>query len=300
MLRGALPPALPPAAAPARGLREIYATHTSVDGAACVRVYQAYSAPIAARAAAANSFAAPLADGLWSGERVSWIKPSAAWMAYRCGWTLLKDAAQARVLALDLDRAAFMRLLARARVTHGEPAGGLKGAPVRVQWDPERALDPTCADEASAAGVAKGHPFLRRLERVRSLQVGVSGGAGAALCDARLVRRITDVTPAFRAAHAALARGELERARAALWPDAAMRERRVEVPPEVRAALQMDEPGRGDGSAERAREAGPRRQRRQDAPAPTEEEEKEEEEEEIDMGGGMDMFGGGEGGGGDY
>ena len=130
MLRGALPPALPPAAAPARGLREIYATHTSVDGAACVRVYQAYSAPIAARAAAANSFAAPLADGLWSGERVSWIKPSAAWMAYRCGWTLLKDAAQARVLALDLDRAAFMRLLARARVTHGEPAGGLKGAPV--------------------------------------------------------------------------------------------------------------------------------------------------------------------------
>merc|ERR1719473_1134960 len=203
--------------------------HTSVDGAACVRVYQAYSAPIAARAAAANSFAAPLADGLWSGERVSWIKPSAAWMAYRCGWTLLKDAAQARVLALDLDRAAFMRLLARARVTHGEPAGGLKGAPVRVQWDPER---------------------------VRSLQVGVSGGAGAALCDARVVRRITDVTPAFRAAHAALARGELERARAALWPDAAMRERRVEVPPEVRAALQMDEPGRGDGSAERAREAG--------------------------------------------
>merc|ERR1719473_2463310 len=200
--------------------------HTSVDGAACVRVYQAYSSPIAARAAAANSFAAPLADGLWSGERVSWIKPSAAWMAYRCGWTLLKDAAQARVLALDLDRAAFMRLLARARVTHGEPAGGLKGAPVRVQWDPERALDPTCADEASAAGVAKGHPFLRRLERVR----------------------------------------------AALWPDAAMRERRVEVPPEVRAALQMDEPGRGDGSAERAREAGPRRQRRQDAPAPTEEE----------------------------
>ena len=49
--------------------------------------------------------------------------------------------------------------------------------------------------------------------------------------------------------------------------------------PEVRAALQMDEPGRGDGSAERAREAGPRRQRRQDAPAPTEEEKEEEEEE---------------------
>jgi len=243
-------PAAPPAppAPPARGFREVYATQTVVGGAPCVRVYQAYDARIAAAAAAANSLDAPRADGTWSATRVSWVKPSAAWMAYRCGWTLHKDERQARVLALDVERGEFERLLLAARVTHGAPPGALRDAPARVQWDPERALDPACPDERDGAGRAKGHPFLRSVAGVRSLQLGVRGAASggaeradAALCDPRVVRRVTDVTPAFRAAHAALERGDLDAARAALWPEPAMRERRLDVPSEVRAALRMDE-----------------------------------------------------------
>jgi hypothetical protein len=63
-----------------------------------VLVYQAYSEAIAASASAANSFAAPLALGLWSANRTSWVKPSAVWMGYRCGWGLLKDRNQVGAL----------------------------------------------------------------------------------------------------------------------------------------------------------------------------------------------------------
>ncbi|CAE8641938.1 unnamed protein product, partial [Polarella glacialis] len=83
--------------------REIRAIHD--EGA--VRVYQAYNDAIADAAVAANSFSGPLEQGLWSATRMTWIKPSAVWMAYRCGWTSLKDKNQARVLALDLSRAGF-------------------------------------------------------------------------------------------------------------------------------------------------------------------------------------------------
>merc|ERR1712084_3196 len=84
-----------------RGLfREIRAIHDD----ATVRVYQAYNVEIADAAAAANSFRAPLEAGTWSSTRMTWIKPSAVWMAYRCGWTIMKDRNQARVLALDVSR----------------------------------------------------------------------------------------------------------------------------------------------------------------------------------------------------
>lgn len=225
-----------------RAAREIYATHTHVDNEPCVRVYQAYNEKIATAAAAANSFVAPKTEGTWSAARISWVKPSAAWMAYRCGWTTCKDENQAHVLALDLDQKAFEAVLMEAVVTHNGAdvvPGAIKQAPVRVQWDPERELDPTCPDEV-ARGKPKGNPFLRQVEGVRSLQVGIKE-TERVLCNPLVVRRITDVTPAFREAHAALARGDLSAAEAALWPDAAMRERQMDVPMQLRAVLNMDE-----------------------------------------------------------
>ena len=84
-------------------------------------VYQAYRPEIADWAVQHQRFGGP-----WSRGRMTWIKPSAVWMAYRCGWTLHKDANQSNVLALDLDRAEFERLLMHAVVSHGPGGGSFK------------------------------------------------------------------------------------------------------------------------------------------------------------------------------
>merc|ERR1719161_2633761 len=99
--------------------REIRAIHDSDS----VRVYQAYNAKIADDAVAANSFRAPLKAGTWSASRISWIKPSAVWMAYRCGWTIMKDSNQARVLALDVSRLQLQSLLLEAKVSDDSKPG---------------------------------------------------------------------------------------------------------------------------------------------------------------------------------
>ena len=228
-----------------RGFREIFATlTTSPDGSECVRVYQAYNEPIASSAAAANSFSKPRDAGIWKETRMTWIKPSAAWMAYRCGWTLFKGKNQARVLALDLDRAKFEELLMEAAVTDDMPAdqvGSFKEKPVVVQWDPERLLDaslhPSAGRSSGDGSKADREPYLRKVEHVRSLQVGLRGRAAASLLDPSFVRCVTDVTTHFQAAHAALAAGDLAAAKEALCPD----ERRMEVAKELRQALRMDE-----------------------------------------------------------
>lgn len=226
-----------------RGFREIYATHLSVEGEGAshptIRVYQAYNEQIALAAAAANSFAAPRDAGIWSESRMTWVKPSAAWMAYRCGWTLFKDKNQACVLALDVDRSRFEALLMEAVVTDDAPAdqkGTFKEKPVVVQWDPEREMDVTLAAGEASGRKAGTEPFLRKLEAVRSLQIGLRGRASALLLDPTFVRRITNVTAQFEAAHAELAAGDAAAAKMALCPD----ERRMEVPKELREALHMD------------------------------------------------------------
>merc|ERR1719221_1911836 len=114
--------------------REIRAIHDTEK----VRVYQAYNVEIAEAAVRANSFRAPAKAGTWSTERISWIKPSAVWMAYRCGWSLMKDENQARVLALDVSRAGLENVLMKAKVTDDSKPGECKKYPVVVQWDPER------------------------------------------------------------------------------------------------------------------------------------------------------------------
>merc|ERR1719454_2080465 len=115
--------------------REIRAIHDEE----VVRVYQAYNVQIARAACKANSFQGPLEEGIWSATRMTWIKPSAVWMAYRCGWTVMKDKNQAAVLALDLAKPRFLDLLKTAILSHG-CKGSCKENPVVVQWDPERLM----------------------------------------------------------------------------------------------------------------------------------------------------------------
>ena len=92
-------------------------------------VYQAYGPAIAKPAVAAQRFVAP-----FSLERMTWIKPSFLWMMERCGWG--QKAGQEQVLAVRITRAGWEEALGHAVLSTGE----VRGAPVVVQWDPERNL----------------------------------------------------------------------------------------------------------------------------------------------------------------
>jgi hypothetical protein len=73
--------------------RQIRAAQT----AAPITVYQAYSPAIASPALAAGRFVAP-----FKRERMTWIKPSFLWMAYRSGWGTKPG--QEQVLAVEITR----------------------------------------------------------------------------------------------------------------------------------------------------------------------------------------------------
>lgn len=131
--------------------------------AATITVYQAYNRNIASAAVAQQKLHA---SPLFKPTRMTWIKPSWAWMLYRAGYSY-KDAGQERILALKMRHADFIRLLESAVLTthHSNPDQGqggqqavsgpkTKSPDVKVQWDPERTV---------------------RLERLeyRSIQIGI-------------------------------------------------------------------------------------------------------------------------------
>lgn len=193
-----------------------------------VRVYQAYNRDIADAAVEANSFRAPLANGSWLASRMTWIKPSAVWMGYRCGWSCFKDRNQSRVLALDVSRPRLEALLLSARLSLGHTA--CKNGEVVVQWDPERVMAPQ----------GKREVYTRPVAGTRSIQIGLRRGASDKLLDPNFVLRITDVTAQFRAAAKALVAGDVDAAAAALWPSA--QEQEMDISSELRAVLDMSPP----------------------------------------------------------
>ncbi len=79
-----------------RGYRAVRALYTE----SAITVYQAYPDAIADAALAAGTFVPP-----FKRERMTWIKPSFRWMAYRCGWARKPD--QERVLAVEITREGF-------------------------------------------------------------------------------------------------------------------------------------------------------------------------------------------------
>ncbi|CAI5476170.1 unnamed protein product [Closterium sp. Yama58-4] len=210
-----------------------------------VRVYQAYSRTIAAPAAQCNNFAS--SPGFKLG-RMTWIKPSFCWMAYRAGYSF-KDANQERILAVDLKRECFDRILESAVLAHDQSDASTNAArtsnndthhhaikgtrpdsnnrrnasQVVVQWDPERDL------------------LLNRLT-YRSIQIGLRGDVAAAYARGEYIERIADVTELFREVHRLGVReGRAEEA-ARLLPA----EEEYPVAPAVRSALRMDAPLAGE------------------------------------------------------
>lgn len=171
--------------------REIRASFTDTT----ITVYQAYSPVIAEPALAAGRFVAPFKRG-----RMTWIKPSLLWMAYRCGWATKPG--QERVLGIEITRAGFEWALAHACLSHFESGtyadhdawiARRDTTPVRIQWDPERGLH---------------HEPLGQ----RSIQIGLGGEASERYVDEWIVS-ISDVTPLMSELGRLVAGGHLEQAR---------------------------------------------------------------------------------------
>ena len=95
-----------------------------------VYVYQAFRDSIADYALAHGRFGGP--D--FNPARMTWIKPSFAWMLYRCGYGH-KDQNQKRILKIKVPHEVMAEILRECSCQHG--GGGSVG---RVQWDPERDL----------------------------------------------------------------------------------------------------------------------------------------------------------------
>ncbi|CAO2648043.1 Nn.00g089650.m01.CDS01 [Neocucurbitaria sp. VM-36] len=203
--------------------------------AATITVYQAYNNEIADAAVKNQRLNA---SPKFSTTRMTWIKPSWAWMLYRSGYSH-KDRGQDRILALTLRKEAFVKLLRKSVVASSH--GGKKAdsvaevkhedqqerAHVRVQWDPERTV---------------------RLEKLayRSIQIGVPGALINEMIEG--IVEIADVTGRARALKQTLdkeeAVGIAELVSRGLVPE----EREFEVDEELRETLNMDEDAQFDVS----------------------------------------------------
>ena len=145
-----------------------------------ITVYQAFSSEIADKALRAGRFVPPFRR-----ERMTWIKPSFLWMAYRSGYA--SKPGQERVLAVRMTRRGFEAALRSSCLSHFETdtyadrsqwEARRDATSVRVQWDPERDL---------------------RLQPMgyRSIQVGLAGAAAASYVE----EWITDLTDATSTMH---------------------------------------------------------------------------------------------------
>ena len=236
--------------------RQIRASVSQGGASRHVVVYQAYNAAIAHAAARADSFLAPLQQGLWRANRMTWVKPSAVWMGYRCGWGLFKDANQSHVLALHIPEDKFFALLSLARLSDCG-SGAAAQSDVVVQWDPERLFAPGAAERTGAAGCNSAQPpnkhaYTQMDQDVRSIQIGLRNSAVEMLLDPAVVVQINDVTERFHACGRALADGDLNAAKDALN----VNEVPLLVVPSIRARLGMDEQ-REDEQRDEQRTAAP-------------------------------------------
>jgi Domain of unknown function (DUF4291) len=139
---------------PYRQVRAVFDESTIV-------VYQAYPPEIAEPALAAGTFVPPF--GM---SRMTWIKPSFLWMAYRSGWA--SKPGQTSVLRIRIKRSGFEWALANSCLSHFDRkqhtseaawSAQVRKTPVRVQWDPEQTI------------------HMQPQQKIRSLQIGLSGEA---------------------------------------------------------------------------------------------------------------------------
>ena len=181
-----------------------------------VYFYQAYCDEIADHALLHGRLGGPS----WGSSRMTWIKPSFAWMLYRSGYG--RKPGQNRVLKIKLSHAAVADILRRCTLAATasdrrrtaksrssdfdrdevaeEPqefsaseifAGRCRGpGSGRVQWDPERDL------------YAREGREPRKLLRDRAIQIGVSGAVSEFYVEQTLsVEEVTDLAREIGEAH---------------------------------------------------------------------------------------------------
>ncbi|RGP59840.1 ATP-dependent rna helicase dhx8 [Fusarium longipes] len=157
---------------PYRQIRALYDDTT-------ITVYQAYKESIAKAAVETQKLNA---SPDFKPGRMTWIKPSWAWMLYRSGYSF-KDPGQSRILALHMKHEHFVGLLEKGVLSSHvqKPTLGQKrekSSDVRIQWDPERT------------------PKLEVLP-YRSIQIGIPGALSEQWAN-EWIAEIKDVTDTAR------------------------------------------------------------------------------------------------------
>jgi len=181
-----------------------------------ITVYQAYSAQIGDAAVANQKLSASPA---FSYGRMTWIKPSWAWMCYRAGYSY-KDKRQSRILAIKMKHEHFIELLRHAFVGHG-PVGEAHDR-VRVQWDPERT------------------PAMLKLP-YRSIQIGIPRNLSQKWVEEWIVS-IEDVTERAKELKSVVDEKHEATIEELLEAGLIVHERPFEVPEDVAEILRMTEP----------------------------------------------------------
>jgi hypothetical protein len=144
-----------------------------------VYVYQAFKAAIADWAVEHQKFGGP--D--FNPKRMTWVKPSFAWVLYRSGYAQKHN--QTRILKVKLSHENLAKLLSACMCKEG--GGGTKG---RVQWDPARDL---------LAGDGKKP---RKLQRERAIQIGFSADVSELYVRSVIsIEDMTDLAHDVKAAH---------------------------------------------------------------------------------------------------
>ena len=173
---------------PEKQIRAVYGEKT-------IRVYQAYNHEIADTALDAGRFVSPP----FKLTRMTWIKPSFLWMMYRSGWGM-KDAGQARILAIDMSLEGFEWALLNSCLSHcpdsmskAEWSSLKETSSVRIQWDPERDIE------------------LEKLD-YRSIQIGLTGVAVEKYVS-DWIQGVTDVTELARFIQQMVESGERDKAK---------------------------------------------------------------------------------------
>ena len=119
--------------------RQIYAHYDDAG----VTVYQAFTPEIVKAALEKGTFGKG-----FNMHRMTWIKPSFAWMLYRSGYAT--KTRQEAILKIKLTHEGFLEILSHSVETTYNPhiyedeyewRSTLKKSPVRHQWDPERNLN---------------------------------------------------------------------------------------------------------------------------------------------------------------
>lgn len=148
-----------------------------------VYVYQAYNDEIADWALEHQRFGGPQ----FKPTRMTWIKPSFAWVLYRSGYGRKHN--QTRILKIKLTHESIAELLSNCHCKEG--GGGSNG---RVQWDPAR-------DLLSGDGNGKEpRVFLRK----RAIQIGLKGPLSVLYVDMAIsIQDVTDLGKRVGEAHAA-------------------------------------------------------------------------------------------------